>query len=57
MELALADPRADVLVPWEGKSPRVLTKAFRMFSLGALPARGLRDLVGVPAQKVLRSSD
>ncbi len=27
--------------PWSGKSPRVLTKAFGKFSLGALPRGGL----------------
>ncbi len=29
--------------PWSGKSPRVLTEAYEKFSLGAPPARGLRD--------------
>ncbi len=32
-------------LPWEGVSPRVLTRAFKKFSLGALPAGGLH---GVP---------
>jgi len=34
---------AEVEVPWGGKSPRVLTRAFEKFSFGAPPPRGLRD--------------
>jgi len=30
-------------VPWEWVPPRVLTRAYFLFSLGAPPARGLRD--------------
>ena len=30
--------------PWGGQSPRELTGAFKRFSLGALPAGGLRGL-------------
>ncbi len=43
LELELDDVRqVRVKVPWDGRSPRVLTKAFEKFSLGAHPGRGLR---------------
>jgi len=29
--------------PWEGVSPRVLTRSYKLFSLGAPPPWGLRD--------------
>ena len=37
-ELVLDDVRS--VVPWEGKSPRELTRAFQTFSLGAHPPGG-----------------
>ncbi len=45
-ELPLEDVReADAIVksPWEGVSPRLLTKSFGVFSLGAPPPWGLRE--------------
>jgi len=43
LELELHDVRK-VLTPepWDGQSPRVLTKAYARFSLGAHPGRVLR---------------
>ena len=45
LELELDDSRAPkpLALPWKGRSPRVLTSAFKKFSLGAPPAGGLRD--------------
>ena len=41
LELELSDERvAKTIVVWEGRSPRVLTKAFQKFSLGAHPPGG-----------------
>jgi len=42
LELELEDCRRDPRGPWEGRSPRGLTKAFRKFSLAAPPPWGLR---------------
>ena len=39
----------EVEAPWGGKSARVLTKVAQLFSLGAPPAGGLRDLFDPPA--------
>jgi len=41
LELELAGPGRAWREPWEGKSPRVLTKTFERFSLGAPPTGGL----------------
>ncbi len=41
LELELAGPGRAWREPWEGKSPRVLTRTFKTFSLRALPAGGL----------------
>ncbi len=46
LELALDDERrtlSERVAPWEGVSPRLLTKAFEKFSLGAPPPWGLRE--------------
>ncbi len=43
LELELAGPGRAWLEPWEGKSPRGLTKTAQKFSLGAPPAGGLPD--------------
>ena len=42
LELELAGPGLVWREPWEGKSPRALTRAAETFSLRALPAGGLR---------------
>jgi len=43
-QLEMFVPRWVQQEPWSGKSPRVLTRASQLFSLGAAPAGGLRDL-------------
>ena len=44
LELDLRDARLDSSEgPWEGVSPRVLTKSYNRFRLGPTPARGLRE--------------
>ncbi len=30
-------------LPWDGQSPRVLTRSFQLFSVGTPPPWGLRD--------------
>jgi len=50
LELELAGPGLVWLEPWEGKSPRTLTGAYKRFSLGAPPARGLPDDEKLAAQ-------
>ena len=47
LELELAGPGRVWREPWEGMSPRALTKVAQMLSLGAPPAGGLRAPVGV----------
>jgi len=44
-QLELFFPRKYVVIPepWEGQSPRGLTRPHRTASLGAPPAGGLRD--------------
>ncbi len=42
LELELGGPGLLWREPWDGKSVRGLTKAAKMFSLGAPPAGGLR---------------
>jgi len=42
LELVLDDVRS--VVVWGGQSPRVLTKAYEKFSLGAPPAGGLHGM-------------
>ncbi len=42
LELELDDVRGvRRVVPWDGRSPRVLTRSHELFSLGALPRGGL----------------
>ncbi len=41
LELELAGPGRAWREPWWGMNPRVLTRAFQTFSLGAPPAGGL----------------
>jgi len=43
LELFTAKEMLGTVVVWDGRSPRVLTRAFQKFSLGAPPLRGLRD--------------
>ena len=40
LELDLAGPGRPWLEPWEGRSPRSLTKASQMFKLSAIPPGG-----------------
>jgi len=41
LSLELAGPGREWSEPWGGKSPRVLTQAWKRFSLGAPPTGGL----------------
>jgi len=53
LELELAGLGRAWVEPWEGMSPRVLTGAFRKFSLGAPPAGGLHADAGLSAQRMI----
>ncbi len=46
-ELELAGPGRAWQEPWEGKSPRGLTKCAEKFSLGAPPTGGLHGVIKV----------
>ncbi len=41
-QLELFEAKVLRVEPWSGQSPRVLTKAYQAYSLGAHPLRGLR---------------
>ncbi len=55
--LELVDPAKGRSEPWGGRSPRSLTRAFEMFSLGAHPARVLRGVKTCKANKAELHTD
>ncbi len=52
-ELALADKR--LVIPWDGRSPRSLTRVWKTLSLGAPPTGGLH--VAPKTTGLIRSPD
>ena len=54
LTLSLDDVRSQSLEPWEGRSPRELTKAWKTFKLSAIPPGGSaskRDVRGSAQDK------